>query len=192
MELLELIKKRRTIRKYKDKPIPKRIIDKIIEAGRWGPSVVSFQPWKFIVVTKKDVIRKIHQIISMRVKKMGVVGTILGSTSKAVDKASCLIMIYNKGAFVNFASKFGKDCVKFAKVAEISAISAAIQNMILVSESLGIGSCWHDTPLFCEKKINKLLKIEDRLVAVLTFGYPAEKGKRAKREALSDMVRYMK
>ncbi len=64
--------------------------------------------------------------------------------------------------------------------------------MILVAESLGVGSCWLDTPLFCEKEINKLLGIKDeKLIAILTLGYPAEKGRRSKRKSLSETVRFI-
>ena len=55
MEILEIIKKRKTIRKYTDKPIPKEVLDKILEAGIWGPSVHGLQPWKFVVVTQGQV-----------------------------------------------------------------------------------------------------------------------------------------
>ena len=194
MEILDLIKKRKTVRKYQDQPIPKRFLNKIVEAGRWGPSLVTFQPWLFIVITNKNVINGVYQIVLKKIKNMGVVGTtILNSTSKAILSAPVLIMIYNTGEFAEFASKFGKVHVRLAKIAEISAISATIQNMLLISENLDIGSCWHDTPLFCRNEINKFLNINKsyKLIAVLTFGYPAEKGKRSSRKPLSDLVKYI-
>ena len=56
MDVLKLIKNRQTVRKYKNSPISKNIIEQIIEAGRWGPSVHGFQPWRFIVITNMSLI----------------------------------------------------------------------------------------------------------------------------------------
>jgi len=64
--------------------------------------------------------------------------------------------------------------------------------MILVAESLGIGSCWLTISLLCEKEINKLLGVKnEKLVAVLTLGYPQERGKRSKRKPISETVKYL-
>ncbi len=51
---LELVKKRRSIRKFKPDPIPDEYVDKIIEAARWAPSGANSQPWEFIVVKKQE------------------------------------------------------------------------------------------------------------------------------------------
>ncbi|RJQ50473.1 MAG: hypothetical protein C4526_11805 [Nitrospiraceae bacterium] len=50
MDSIEVIKTRRSIRKFTDGPVPDEIIDKIIEAGTWAPSGMNNQPWKFAVI----------------------------------------------------------------------------------------------------------------------------------------------
>jgi len=55
----EVIKKRRSIRKYKDTPVPKEKILKILEAARIAPSASHRQPWHFIVVEDKENIKKL-------------------------------------------------------------------------------------------------------------------------------------
>lgn len=52
--LLELVKQRRTIRKFKPDPIPDDYIDKIIEVARWAPSGFNTQPWEFIVIKDRE------------------------------------------------------------------------------------------------------------------------------------------
>lgn len=198
MDILRLIKNRKSIRKYKDKPIPKRIIDKIIEAGIWGPSVPSFlriQPWRFIVVADKKLISKISELILAKSKKSEAgVNILLKSAANIVSGARAIIVIYNSGDMEKMKHKFKEIYSNFSEViqrAELSAISAAIQNMILAAESLRVGSCWLDMPLFCRKEINKLLKTDKELIAFLTLGYPAEKGWRSPRKPLSGAVRYI-
>ena len=53
--LLDLVKKRRTVRRFKPDPIPEGYIEKIIEVARWAPSGFHTQPWEFVVVTNKEV-----------------------------------------------------------------------------------------------------------------------------------------
>jgi len=61
--LLELVKKRRSIRKFKPAPIPDEYVDKIIEAARWAPSGANSQPWEFIVIKKQELRDKIIELI---------------------------------------------------------------------------------------------------------------------------------
>lgn len=61
--LLELVKKRRTIRKFRSEPIPDEYVDKIIEAARWAPSGGNSQPWEFIVVKKQELRNKIAELV---------------------------------------------------------------------------------------------------------------------------------
>jgi len=61
--LLELVKKRRSIRRFKSDPIPDEYIDKIIEAARWAPSGANSQPWEFIVVKKQELKDSIVKIV---------------------------------------------------------------------------------------------------------------------------------
>lgn len=56
---LELVKKRRSIRKFKPEPIPDEYVDKMIEAARWAPSGANSQPWEFIVIRKPELREKI-------------------------------------------------------------------------------------------------------------------------------------
>jgi len=62
MDALEAIKKRRSIRRYKHKSIPKEILERIVDAGRFAPTARGVEPWEFIVVTDKSVLKKIGDI----------------------------------------------------------------------------------------------------------------------------------
>lgn len=191
MDILELIKNRRTIRKYKNKPIPKKIVDKIIQAGIWGPSLMApgFQPWKFVFISDQTVINKIGDILFKKSLTRGVGrNAILKMASETINNSPMIVVIYNTLIVSSFAKRINIKYYKFSKIAEISAISAAIQNMILTAEQSGIGSCWLEAPMFCSRELNNLLSIHDELVAVVTMGYPAEEGKRSPRRPLKEVL----
>jgi nitroreductase len=191
-EILNLIKNRKTIRKYKKIPISQETINSIVNGGIWASSLHGFQPWRFIIVRDKKIINKIAKILYKKSKVMTTGGNIiLHSSSKTIMNSQILIVIYNSGAFTQWAARFRKEYIKTAKISELSAISAAIQNMVLVAQEQGVGSCWLGAPLFCAEEINKLFKTKDELVAILTLGYPRETGRRSLRKPLSQTLFYL-
>ena len=64
METLELLKTRRSIRKYKSKPVETEKLEKCLEAARWAPSASNKQPWEFLFVTDEKKRKKLAEFIS--------------------------------------------------------------------------------------------------------------------------------
>jgi len=62
MDVIEVIKKRRSIRVYKDKSIPKDTLEKIVDAARFAPTARGVQPWEFIVITDRGTLKKLGEI----------------------------------------------------------------------------------------------------------------------------------
>lgn len=192
MQILKLIKKRKTTRKYLNKPIPAKILNQIIEAGIWGPAIHGFQPWKFVIITNKKIIKDLLKIIVSRSKDIGIPSFIIMPTIKALSSTSTLICVYRTNKFSNFATNIDKNFTENARSAELSAISAAIQNIILVAADLKIGTCWLNAPLFFKKEINKIIKTNLELVAILTIGYPDKKNTyRSRRINKSETIKYL-
>jgi nitroreductase len=196
--VISTIKKRATARSYLKKRIPKDKIEKIVDAGVWGPSVPSFlriQPWKFVVIRKKRVISAVAGILREKARRSGSsVNLMLGATAKIISKADFIILVYNSNDLRDIRRKYKNIYSHFAKIithAQTCAISAAVQNMLLAAESLGVGSCWLDNPLFCSKEINALVKQDDELFAVLTFGYSSDRQARSQRKPREEMVQYI-
>jgi len=64
MEVLEAIKTRRSIRKYKDTPVDDRTLEQVLEAAQWAPSWANTQCWRFIVVRDADTRAKLARTLS--------------------------------------------------------------------------------------------------------------------------------
>ena len=60
MDIFELIKTRRSIRNYEEKPVLKETISKIVEAGIWAPSSLNRQPWRFVVANDPDTLTELN------------------------------------------------------------------------------------------------------------------------------------
>ncbi|PKL51946.1 MAG: hypothetical protein CVV37_03790 [Nitrospira bacterium HGW-Nitrospira-1] len=63
--VLESILKRRSVRSYEPKPIPKNILETIIEAGNQVPSAMNSQPWRFVVIEDKATKKKFDDILNL-------------------------------------------------------------------------------------------------------------------------------
>jgi len=193
MNVLNLIKSRAAIRKYAKTRISNDVILKILEAGIWGPSVLGFQPWKFVLVVDRKIKKEIWKIMSVESSDMGgVVQKIMKVSADTVLDAPVLILVYNIKTLTSFSRKFGRKYFKISKMAEIESIAAAIQNMVLCAESFELGTAWIDMPLLCASEINSLVKEKHQLIAILTLGYPLSPGVRSPRRNSQDKVRVIK
>lgn len=193
MNILQLIKKRRTIREYLDKPIPEEVLNKIIEAGTWAPSAHNLQPWKFIVITDKDIIESLANILSNPSNNILTgVRVVIKSSGRIIKKSPVVIIVLNNAVFSRKVKEYGDDqYFVTAHISEIESIAAAVENMQLAATYLGIGMAWLTIPLFAKDDIARLLDFDGDLLAVLTLGYPAEKGKSAPRKQISEIVKYL-
>ena len=194
IDLLALIKNRKTIRRYKDKQISMDVLDKIIEAGVWGPSIVGYQPWNYLIVQNKKIIRRLYEVLISKISDLNIAGRfVLRPSSEAIKHAQVIICIYNDKSFSNSVKKFGNIYIDISKIAEISSISAAIQNMILIAESLGISSCWLDIPLIFldEFPVEIRSKAKGDLFSLVTLGYADEDGQRSKRKNVKSDIEFL-
>ncbi|MFH1575567.1 MAG: nitroreductase family protein [Candidatus Nealsonbacteria bacterium] len=146
MEIIEAIKKRRSIRRFKSEAVPDDLIKKVIEAGTFAPSACNAQGWRFVVVDDENLKEKIFNAGSSGVVKAAPVG---------------ILVVYDKRT----------KNIEYQD--HIQSASAAIQNMLLAAASFGLGSCWigHLPP---KKTLRKILKVPEIFspVAYIALGYP--------------------
>ncbi len=128
--VLENIKKRRSIRKYKDTQIEKEKIEAIIEAGLFAPSGHNAQPWHFTILQNKEIIDD----ISTETKKM-----LLDSETplfRRMAKNERFHILYDAPTVIVVSGK------KEGSYSMEADLGAATQNMLLAAESLGVSTCW--------------------------------------------------
>ncbi len=152
-EVINTIKNRRSVRIYREEQITEEELQVIVEAGLWAPSGHNAQPWHITVIQNKDLLSHISNIATNEmaqsplewVARMGKSGRNLFYNAPTV-----LIVSGKKEDEVMLNSSV--DC------------AAAIQNMLLAAESLGIGSCWIGLIRFFfaqKEEVKKLLLPED-------------------------------
>ncbi len=172
MSVLDIIKKRQSVRKYLDKPVEDDKLELILEAARLAPSSSNSQPWHFIAVKDKGLKTKLMHAVPLGV----------AAINKFIDEAPIIIVgCVTPGFFQKVSSLFGREN-------HIVDVSIAMEHMVLVAEELGLGTCW--IGWFDEGKVKRLLNVPRaaKVVAMLTLGYPAEGGGHATtRKALEEI-----
>lgn len=157
MELLELLQRRRSIRKYTDEDIAEETLEKILQAGLLAPSSRAIYPVEFVVVRCKDKLEKLSQC------KVG--------SAELLKAANAAIVVIGDTAK---SDAWVEDC------------SIAMTLMQLEATEQGIGSCWvqcrsRRTPdgTATEDYIRTLLDIPANfgVLAILSLGVPAENPK---------------
>jgi nitroreductase len=192
METDKVIFSRRTIRQYTSKNLTKKQIIKIIEAGRWGPSVHNSQPWQYIIIRKKKIVDDISKVLNVKSKHL-LTGfdIIIKETARIISNARTIVAVYNTCELSNRMKKFDEPYYSIAKCSEVQSISGSIENMLLMAHFLGLGAAWLTSPLFFEKEINSLLNIKSSLLAILTFGYPSNDIVKSDRKSLKKIAKYI-
>jgi nitroreductase len=166
---MNLLKSRRSVRSYKPEPVPKEVIDKILEAGTWAPSAMNRQPWKFVVVTDRKLINE----LSENVKKIMLKNDTIMKVARFAERFTAQKDLVFYGApLLIFVVGEENDWMAFDT-------GLAAENMFLYARSEGLGSCWigFSHQLNKDPEVLKKLKIpkNHQIYGALIFGYPAEK-----------------
>lgn len=168
MDVFQCIENRRSVRSFRNIPLPEGDLIKILRAGILAPSAGNIQPWEFIITTKDEL-------------KTELARAALGQYWM-VDAGVIITVCANEGESAAYYGPRGKSLYC------IQDTAAAIENMLLAATALGYGSCW--VGAFDEMKVRRTLNIprEARPVALVPIGVPAEKPEARDRKELSEVV----
>jgi len=164
VDILNLLKSRRSIRIYQDKPIPQDLLLQILEAGRWAPTGANLQPWHFIVVTDAETRKRIGEVARFFFIKFF-----------HVEKAPVILVL----GFDTRKGKYGRYDATLAG-----------GNMMTIATSLGLGTCWIGA--FDEPKVKEILEIPENIevIGLITLGYSEEKAEAPPKVELEKIVHW--
>jgi len=166
--LKDIIESRRSVRSYKDKPVSKDIIEKILDSVRYAPSAGNYQPWEMIVVEDNEMRRNIVNA---------------SHNQEWMIQAPVFIVVCVNDRLA--AAVYGP---RGKMLYGVQAVAAAIQNILLTAESLGLGTCW--VGAFSEITVARLLECPEyiRPCAIITLGYPTTKPHMPARQEMDDYL----
>lgn len=195
--MIEEIANRRSIRKYKRSEITAELIQQIIQAGRMAPSGKNKQPWKFIVYGK-EAKRKLLLEMEAGLKRELSGRSILpdsayglpdaGNTLRIMREAPALIVVmnpYGKSPFEGITVD-----ERVTEIVDSLSVGAAIQNMLLEAERLGIGTLWIANTCFAYPELMEYIKEPGQLIGAVALGYADEAPGQRPRKSLDEIMEY--
>ena len=151
MDTLEAIHTRRSIRTYLDKPVPEALITKLLAAAMAAPSARNQQPWEFVVITDREILRAISSI---------------NPYAQMAENAPLAILVCGNLQVETSPGYWVVDC------------AAAAQNLLLCAHASGLGGVWTGTYPNEERMdgYTELLDLPEHILphTLVVVGYPAE------------------
>ena len=166
MDVMEAIRKRRSVRSYRKDPVPDEKLKKILEAARLAPSAKNLQSYKFIVVKDQKLRDKLMEA---------------AANQSFVGEAPVVIV----GVSLN------PDYVMTCKIPAYPIdVAIALDHITLAATEEGLGTCW--VGKFYQDKVKEILNIPEKykVVALLALGYPADSPDIKYRKPLEELVCY--
>ncbi|MCK5832408.1 nitroreductase family protein [bacterium] len=173
---ISICRKRRSVRKFSDRPVTDEELSEVLDAARLSPSSNNTQPWRFIIIREPKRIKAIS----------GAAPALVAFNKPWMSKAPCLLVCCAEPGQV-YHKTVGK--LLTVDLATID-IAIAIEHVVLASAEMGLGTCW--VGWFSEKKLRGIIDLPDnwKVISILAVGWPKEEltEHEPKRKALSDIA----
>lgn len=189
MNTLDTIAARRSIRKFKDTPIPEELLQKILTAAIQAPSACNRQPWRFIIVQgekKAEMLRILREAIERDKARGEDIGSSEWST-QVMEQAPVSLFVMNPRGIPPWRKHSIEQM--FRDVADIQSVGAAIQNMLLAATDLGLGSLWICDVFIAYEELCTWLGEKGEMIAAVSFGYADEAPAARPRKPMGKVVR---
>jgi nitroreductase len=160
MELMDVIRQRKSVRKYTDQPIERKRIEECVEAARLAPSADNMQPWRFIIIDDPELKKEyVHYVCSGVYRK-----------TQFIQYAPALVVVIAKLNLL--VHRMGKLVTR----TDIHLIDIGIagEQLVLRAREMGIGTCWIN--FFNVKRAGRFLDLSrnHKVISMIAMGYPAE------------------
>lgn len=172
--IYRVIEQRRDMRHFTNEPVDEEILERLLKAAHFAPSVGFMQPWRFIRITDQSIRQDIHELVEEeRIATARAMGEREDEFMKLkveglLDCAEVLVV-----SLMGDRDKhiFGR---RTLPEMDLASVSCAIQNMWLAARAEGLGLGW--VSIFDPEKLSSLLNIpkSGKPIAILCIGHVEE------------------
>lgn len=189
MTLADAIQKRRSIRRYKEIPLPEAAIHSLLEAAVCAPSASNRQPWRFMAINEAGMRKQMGAITREAIACAQ--EDLLPEFEEAfleyaqhfllIEDAPTVIVVLHKeettlSALFKEHSLSSQRMVALEKKSAVMSVSMAVQNLLLSATEQGLGSCVMTGPLLASEALSDYLGVPEgwALLCLVCVGYPDE------------------
>jgi coenzyme F420-0:L-glutamate ligase/coenzyme F420-1:gamma-L-glutamate ligase len=195
--MMDLLFSRRSIRKYRSKPVPEESIRRILEAAHAAPSAHNTQPWRFVVLQNADIRRSLAEHMAGAYATDALAD---GQTPDAIRARNERSVARIRNAPLAILAVMDESCLpadagrraEGERLLLIQSVAAAVQNLLLAVHAEGLGACWICAPAFCPQAVRANLRLPENWIAqaLILVGYPDEEPRRPDGRALDEVVQW--
>lgn len=213
-KLEELIKTRRSIRRWQDKPVPEALLFKAVELAAWAPNGGNQQNWFFYVITGRQTINAIADAVQKSVDLMATwpEAAEFGDTFKRYSQFSTFFrgapaaIAVASSRYQSIADRLlekraeadpkAKEMRQKRNIADsrIQSTAASVAYLLLILHQMGLGATWMTGPIQAAGEIEKILRVKPGwdLVTFIPVGYPEGPVKDPGRKPISEVTEWVR
>jgi nitroreductase len=203
-QLLELMKGRRSVRKFRSEPVPRELVERLLEAARWAPTAGNRQGFRFLILQSPARIAALAAAVRTRIAALREAvradareqaGRYLENFAHFDTAPLVLAPIFRQGPDLLRAS-LESGAPRTERPSErdgLCSVSAAILCVLLASSALGLGACWMTGPLIATGELEGALAVPAgwSLAALIPVGFPAEQPTPPPRRTAAQLMRWL-
>lgn len=205
--MLDFLSMRRSVRAFTAAPVPRDVLERLLQAAVTAPSPTNRQPWRFAVVTHTSLRQRITEAVRTRAEEMKAIirqghhaedfGKYGDFFHEPLATAAAIIVPQYRvypDLIANLVASGGGDPSKFhtaaSMQAELCSTSAAVMALLQQALAEGLGACWMSGPMIARDAVQGLLDIREpwKMVGAVAVGYPAELPVKQPRKPLAQVV----
>ena len=198
--LLSLIRSRRSIRRFTDRPVSRDDLGSLLEAARWAPSNHNRQPWRFLVLEDRETIQQlagqVQQGVAERLRALPLTASVYANEliqhATVFSQAPVVIVALHRQP-VRLAGAVLEGVANRALVSgEPLSVAMAVQNLLLAAHALGLGACVLTAPLLAQDQLARAVPVPGGfdLTCFIALGYPDESPAAPRRKSLELVVEF--
>jgi len=198
--LLALLKARRSIRRFEDRPVSREQIECLVEAARWAPSNANRQGWKVVAVDRSDTLAALAGAIRAGLSPGREDPSVivrghsdhLTHCAAVFERAPCVLLVLHKRPAAVARRILGPSPYSDWISGEAMSAAMAVQNMLLAAEALGLGACVLTAPLTAYDAVATVMEApaDWEPTCLLALGHPAERPEPPRRKRLENLLEY--
>lgn len=195
IELLELLRRRRSVRRFADTPLDRVRIDRVLEAARLAPSAHNRQPWRFVVI-QGEARARLAQALATRLRAdrladgaapQAVEADAARSRDRLTRAPVAILVCLTMEAMDRYPDHRRNQAERLMAV---QSVAMAGENLLLAAAAEGWGACWMCAPLFAGEEARRALELPEEWEpqGLILVGEAAEQPEPRGRMSLEDVT----
>ncbi|MCS7050095.1 MAG: nitroreductase family protein [Thermomicrobium sp.] len=196
LDLPELVRGRRSVRRLRPDPVPPALVTAVLEAAAWAPSPHGTQPWRFVVLTRPARKQALAEAmatawrhhLALDGEDPETIERRLAGSQRRLLEAPVLILVCLDPSDLDRYPDPERQAAE--RTMAVQSLGAAVQNALLMAYRLGLDTGWMCAPLFCPDTVRRVLDLPPILEpqALITLGYAAADPQRRPRRPLAESI----